>query len=97
MDKVIWKFPLKVTDHQDIVMPKGSIILSVQVQHGTPCLWALINNPEADKEVIQIVTYGTEVATTEAIDRYGFIGSYQLDSGIFVGHVFIKPPTPHTP
>lgn len=39
----IWKFPLKITDYQLVVMPECAQILSVQMQYGTLCLWALVN------------------------------------------------------
>jgi len=45
----IWKYPLQVTDAQTIDVPEGSEALSVQVQNGTPCLWARVD-PAAAKD-----------------------------------------------
>lgn len=44
---VIWKFPVR--PDSAIELPKGATILSVHVQHGQPCLWALVD-PSAPKE-----------------------------------------------
>lgn len=89
MKKVIWKYPLKVTDVQDIEIPHGSILLSVQAQDETPCLWALIYNTEAEKEIIRLRTIGTGNAiSNEDFDPKDFLGTYQLGGGSFVRHVF---------
>jgi len=56
MKRVIYKYPLKVTDVQDIEIPHGSILLSVQTQNETPCLWVLIYDTKAEKEVIRLRT-----------------------------------------
>lgn len=37
----IWKFPFEIDDVVLIEMPHDPQILSVQVQHGQPCIWAL--------------------------------------------------------
>jgi len=49
MNKTIWKFTLDLVDEQQVSLPKDAEILSVQVQNGNICLWALVN-PEAEKE-----------------------------------------------
>ena len=89
MKRVIWKFNLKVTDVQDIEIPHGSILLSVQNQNETPCLWALIYDTEAEKEVIRLRTIGTgNPISDDDFNPKDFLGTYQLNNGSFVGHVF---------
>jgi hypothetical protein len=95
MKRVIWKFKLKVTDVQDIEIPHGSILLSVQNQNETPyqietpCLWALIYDTEAEKEVIRLRTIGTgNPISDDDFNPKDFLGTYQLNNGSFVGHVF---------
>jgi hypothetical protein len=89
LKKVIWKFQLKITDVQDIEIPRGSILLSVQTQNEIPCLWVLIYNTEAEKEVIRLRTIGTgNQISTEDFNSSVFLGTYQLSGGSFVGHVF---------
>ena len=46
MENSVWKFELTGTPLQPIIMPKGSIILSMQVQGNKPCIWAFVNTKE---------------------------------------------------
>lgn len=80
----VWKFPLAVEDTQTIDIPKGAYLLHVAAQSDVPCLWALVN-PEAATEQRTFTTVGTghPVALNDA-----YVGSYQLDEGAFVGHLF---------
>ncbi|MRM93757.1 hypothetical protein D1Z98_01870 [Riemerella anatipestifer] len=55
MTKVIYKYNLQVEGTQIISMPKGAEVLSVQAQHGKPCLWALVS-PETEEEEVKIRT-----------------------------------------
>ncbi len=80
----IWKYQLAVDDIQFIEMPKGAQLLSVQVQYGIPCLWARVD-PDAELEFVEIVTY---VTGGMARNNLQYIGTYQLHSGSFIGHVF---------
>lgn len=89
MKRVIWKYQLEVTDVQDLEIPIGSILLSVQTQNEIPCLWALIYNTEAEKEIIRLRTMGTgNPINDEDFDPRDFLGTYQLKNGAFIGHVF---------
>jgi len=83
----IHKYTLKVEGTEILQMPKGAQILSVQVQHGEPQLWALVD------ETAEIVgrlfsTYGTGQEFPHALDHGKFIGTYQLMHGSVVFHVF---------
>ena len=88
MSKSIWKFELKVQDFEEIEMPATAEILSLQVQNGKPCIWALVD-PTARKETRTFATYGTghPIVTNEGIS-HTFIGTYQLPSNGLVFHVF---------
>jgi len=81
----IWKFPLQTTDFQVISLPIGHRILCVQVQGGTPCLWAQVD-PERDSAQVGIRIYGTG-HQVHRIDQ-SYIGTYQLNDGRLVFHVF---------
>ena len=41
--KRIFKYELIVADHSKLCLPIGARILSVQVQRGTVCLWAIVD------------------------------------------------------
>ena len=85
--KAIWKYNLKI-GHTMLVMPKDAEILSLQVQHNQPCLWALVDT-EAEREEVLLTTFGTGHPINEdEISNTKFIGTYQLEDGAFVGHVF---------
>jgi hypothetical protein len=89
MKSTIWKYVLKLTDVQDIEIPVGSILLSVQSQYSEPCLWVFVYDTEAEKEVIRLRTIGTGFnITAEDFKPKDFLGTYQLSNGGFVGHVF---------
>jgi len=81
----IWKFPLRVTDSQLVLMPEGAKILCVQVQDATPCLWAKID-PNLAPTPRKIETRGTGHDVGPQCDHY--IGTYQLHGGALVFHVF---------
>ncbi len=87
--KAIWKYPLKSMEIQMIEMPLGAKILTVQVQHKKVCLWCLVNpndNAMITKREIHIVGTGHDLDWSGLQTDY--IGSYQLQEGRFVGHVF---------
>ncbi len=69
-----------------ISLPIGSNLFCVQVQKGEPHLWVLVNPAETIEEIITIGIFGTGHPIND-FKRY--IGTYQLLSGDFVGHVFI--------
>lgn len=47
--KKIYKYRIEVTDDQNIEMPVGAKILTVQTQNGVPCIWAMVD-PNAEKK-----------------------------------------------
>ena len=88
IEKVIWKYILEITDSQELIMPKGACVLTVQVQNNTPCLWALVN-PNAEKESRIFETFGTGHPICCATDMHrNYIGTYQTHGDSLVFHVF---------
>lgn len=83
----IWKFPLEVTDEQIIEMPMPGQSLSVQIQDGIPCLWALVN-PGSPRCRVRVQTFGTGNPIDEDSPLGQFVGTYQLQGGSLVFHVF---------
>lgn len=80
----IWKYPLAVTDNQEISLPVGANLLTIQLQNGRPCLWALVNTGAAQKRVrIQIRGTGHPA---DDVGRY--IATFQL--GPLVFHCFAE-------
>jgi hypothetical protein len=83
--QVIWKYTLECESTQTISMPKYSTVLSLQVQNGVPCIWALVN-PTSEKtdRIFKIYPTGIEFNN---IDNLAFIGTFQIE-GNLVFHVF---------
>lgn len=81
----IWKFPLDVVDLQAVKMPAGSRLLTVQVQHGSPVLWAIVQ-PTAPVVRRDIRIVGTGHPLPAALGEY--IGTFQMLEGELVWHAF---------
>lgn len=82
----IWKFPLEVTDEQDVSMPGGSVILCAQTQSDIPCLWAMVDS-EQDMESRHIVIFGTGQPIPKGL-TVNYIGTFQRFGGQLIFHVF---------
>ena len=70
----VWKYPIPIQDDIRIEMPRGAQMLTVQVQHGDPCVWALVD-PSLDPEPRRFRLAGTGHPITEAVRH---VGSFQL-------------------
>jgi hypothetical protein len=83
----VFKYTLKMEQRQTVSMPADSTLLSVQVQRGVVCIWAIVNpDPELDEvpRSFEIVGTGHEVPSPSK-----FIGTVQI--GEFVWHIFEIP------
>lgn len=80
----IFKYPLQATDRQLVNLPKGAELLTVQMQHGQPCLWALVDERQPTEDRA-IMIYGTG----HPINTLGkYLGTFQMDGGALVFHAF---------
>jgi hypothetical protein len=84
--RTIWKFEIAIVAPGLIRMPKGAEILTVQTQHGVPCVWAIVD-PQAEKEdrYFEILGTGQPVYEGEEVDR-AYVGTFQQPP--FVWHLF---------
>lgn len=86
MDIRIWKYELKISDHQMIEMPIESEILSVKVQDNELCLWAKVDTKRStETRVIEVFGTGNPVYMDMGVSRR-FIETVVMDP--FVWHVF---------
>jgi hypothetical protein len=81
----IWKYPLEVTDEQDVLLPLGARILTVQSQNDRPCLLAIVE-PDMRVSARKIVTHGTGHQFSDK--NLNYLGTYQLRGGSLIFHVF---------
>lgn len=88
--KTIYKYTLEPSGFpsvQDIQMPDLSELLTVQVQLGRPQLWALVD-PSRPLRTRKIEVFGTgEDIESDGVHRK-YIGTFQLEGGGLVFHVF---------
>ncbi len=83
----VWKYTLQTKDSQEISMPAGAQILTVQIQYGQLALWALVM-PEAEPVSRTILMRGTG----HEIELPGlkYISTVQDLAGALVWHFFEK-------
>lgn len=85
--KTIWKFEIPVAESFGVGMPSGAEILSVQVQRGFPCVWAIV-----DSEAPQTTRYFCIRGTGHPLGEVGkYIGTFQVHGGELVFHLFEAP------
>ncbi len=83
LKRTIWKYDLSVTDEVELTIPRGAQILTVQTQGELPQLWVLVQ-PENETEIRRFFTFGTGHPFTGGL----YVGTYQLNNGVLVLHVF---------
>lgn len=95
MNKVIWKYPLKVDDTQELIVPKlgeASHILNITVQRDTPVLYLIVNTDKTDMtDTITIRCAGTGHILTDA-DHCVYLATTMLRNDNLVLHWFIENP-----
>ncbi len=85
--KAIWKFLLSRAGDQEIELPRGAELLTVQVQRGVICLWAVVdpNTTERDLRTFYIVGTGHPMPENPMVE---YVGTIQELEGALVWHVF---------
>ena len=81
----VYKYPLPLGDWVSVYMPQGAEPLCVQTQRGSPCLWARIT-VGAPPVMHHFRIAGTGHDLGSNVGRH--IGSFQLNGGDLVFHVF---------
>lgn len=82
----IWKWDLDLAGEQTLELPVGAAILTVQLQHDVPRLWALCDEKESVKVKRRFAIYVTGHPMPNEPGHY--IGTFQLHGGSLVFHVF---------
>ena len=81
----IYKYPLD-PGRNEVRMPEGAQVLTVQLQHGNPCMWAKVD-PGAPQEDRVFEIYGTGREMPDD-PRMCYVGTFQMSDGATVWHVF---------
>lgn len=82
----VWKYELRMTDAQTVGMPESAQLLSVDIQNGKLCLWALVAVDFKARVNRKIIIHGTGHPVSDSIGA--FVGTVLMDSGALVFHVF---------
>lgn len=87
--KAVWKYQLQPERNQEVEMPKGADILSVDAQHDNLCVWAMVDPKQTEKEVrsFRVIGTGHPIEDAEA-KRMRFLGKALMHRGALVWHVF---------
>ena len=88
--KTIYKYPIEITDKQNVELPEGAHILSVALQHRKLCLWAMIDTDiknEVGTTFREVRIFGTG-HPVELDGNWQFVGTILEET--FVWHVFIE-------
>lgn len=80
---VIYKYQFEISELFYLELPSVRQILAVQLQHGTPTMWVLVN-PDYVKENVLFRTLATGEQSKYSPGKY--ISTIQLDG--FVWHIF---------
>lgn len=84
----IFKYSLTITDEQTVEMPTGASVLSAQMQNGSLCLWAVVNESNPVKKYrVKIVGTGNQFDNA-AFWFGGYVSTVQDRN--FVWHVFVR-------
>lgn len=89
MNRQIFKYPLTLSDWQELTLPIGAEILSIQVQNELPYLWVLVDPNEVNFETRQIEVYGTGhiIGYDMGVERK-HLSTFQMYGGDLVFHAF---------
>lgn len=88
--KTIYKYNLQFETHIELQLPVNAKILSVQVQNGSLCLWALVD-PDLNSEtrVFDVIGTGHTIRNRESAiinNLYKHLSTVQIGQLVF--HVF---------
>lgn len=84
--KTIYKYSLELVEFQKVELPENAEILSIQLQRGWICLWALVDTL-ANKVERSFEIYGTGQEIEKSNGNRKYLTTFQTESGL-VFHVF---------
>ena len=86
--KIIYKYNLNISPKNEIEMPQGSKILSVQIQYEDPVLWALGDTEKPlEKRSFLFIETGAQI-DEEVLNNHEYISTVQCRGGRYILHLF---------
>jgi hypothetical protein len=86
MWQVVHKFPLYSFGHNEVPLPEGAQVLTVQMQDDVPTLWALCH-PSSPVRYRKFTVVGTGQAFAQPVQPLTYVGTVQTTSGL-AWHIF---------
>lgn len=86
--ETVYKYKLSKDLTQTIEMPVGAQILTCQIQHGVPVLWAKVNTRMMATDFRKIVLAETGDEISHEYKELIYISTIQLFEGAYILHVF---------
>lgn len=92
--ETIYKYPLLLTDKQELLLPVGANLLDVQLQGEQLCLWAIVDTDAQrfHKYIVRIEGTGQGPIP---FDHRGAILRRTVQQGGMVWHVFVMQESYH--
>lgn len=87
--KVIYKYELRMTARQRLILPGGSQILSVCEQHNKVVLYARVERNAVHDDKYSVLLQYTGDCAEYTVD-HTFIGTVLLNEGALVLHIFAQ-------
>ena len=84
--ETIYKYPIKVTDLQEVYMPTGAEVLAVQCVNGVPYIWAKVN-PKNEILACRFRLFGTGHPIEDNF-KGKYINTFQMERQNLVFHLF---------
>lgn len=90
--KIVWKYPLEVTDKQKIVVPYGSVFLCVKEQNDAPVVYVLVDTTYSIEPCtnwdVYIFGTGHQIDSTNMLPS-DYVGTVTTYGGSLVWHIWI--------
>ena len=86
--KNVFKYPVEIRNKFSVMMPDGAEILTVQMQHNKPQMWALVDQSKPEKERIFRISGTGHPMVYDMGSMYEYINSFQMRGGDLIFHLF---------
>jgi hypothetical protein len=90
---MIWKQSIPLQDTFSLRLPKGAKVLCVQTQYENAMIWFSFTEADPDGQTeprtFVLATTGHPVDFGDMEHLLKYVGTFQLQGGNFVGHLFV--------
>lgn len=85
MSKKVYKYEIPAEDTFTMGLPAGSQVLTIQMQHGKPYIWVLLNDQDEWEERRFRLAGTGHIIDEENLD---YVGTFQMHGGNLGFHLF---------